>query len=67
MIRLFNFSNNLPSPHVVSYWTQKGSIAGPRFKEPFVGPFLQSINPKLEDYKAKWASGPLSCVSVFHK
>ena len=34
---------------------------------PFIGPFLQSVNPKMEEYKAKWASGDLSCVSVFHK
>lgn len=34
---------------------------------PFIGPFLQSVNPKMDEYKAKWASGELSCVSVFHK
>ncbi len=34
---------------------------------PFIGPFLQSVNPKMDEYKAKWASGDLSCVSVFHK
>ncbi len=45
----------------------KGSIAGPSFKTPFIGPFLQSVNPKFEEYYAKWTSGPLSCVSVFHK
>jgi C-22 sterol desaturase len=45
----------------------KGSIAGPFFKMPFIGPFLQSMDPKFEEYYAKWASGPLSCVSVFHK
>lgn len=32
-----------------------------------MGPFLQSVNPKFEEYYAKWQSGPLSCVSVFHK
>jgi C-22 sterol desaturase len=32
-----------------------------------MGPFLESVNPKFEEYVAKWASGPLSCVSVFHK
>ena len=37
------------------------------FKEPFIGPFLQSVNPKFEEYHAKWMSGELSCVSVFHK
>ena len=37
------------------------------FKMPFIGPFLQSMNPKFEEYYAKWESGPLSCVSVFHK
>ncbi|KAI9054590.1 hypothetical protein LZ554_001743 [Drepanopeziza brunnea f. sp. 'monogermtubi'] len=50
-----------------SYLWQKGSIAGPAFKTPFIGPFLESMNPKFEEYKAKWASGELSCVSVFHK
>jgi sterol 22-desaturase len=34
---------------------------------PFIGPFLESMNPKFHQYKAKWASGDLSCVSVFHK
>ena len=34
---------------------------------PFIGPFLESVNPKFEKYTAKWASGDLSCVSVFHK
>jgi len=37
------------------------------FKIPFIGPFLESVNPKFEQYHAKWASGALSCVSVFHK
>lgn len=36
-------------------------------KLPFIGPFLQSMNPRFDGYKAKWASGDLSCVSVFHK
>jgi C-22 sterol desaturase len=49
------------------YLRNKGSIVGPAFKEPFIGPFLQSVNPKFEEYYAKWMSGPLSCVSVFHK
>jgi C-22 sterol desaturase len=51
----------------VRYIWQKGSIVGPAWKMPFIGPFLQSVNPKFEEYYAKWASGPLSCVSVFHK
>lgn len=34
---------------------------------PFIGPFMESLDPKFEEYKAKWASGELSCVSVFHK
>ncbi|KAG5951715.1 hypothetical protein E4U53_002447 [Claviceps sorghi] len=51
----------------ISYMTSKGSIVGPAWKMPFIGPFLQSMNPKFEEYYAKWASGPLSCVSVFHK
>ena len=46
---------------------RKGSIEGPAWKLPFMGPFLQSMDPKFEEYYAKWLSGPLSCVSVFHK
>ncbi|KAI9780400.1 MAG: RNA polymerase C-22 sterol desaturase [Peltula sp. TS41687] len=49
------------------YVWNKGSIAGPTLKVPFMGPFLDSVRPSLEKYKAKWASGELSCVSVFHK
>lgn len=49
------------------YVWNKGSIVGPSWKMPFIGPFLQSMNPKMDEYKAKWASGELSCVSVFHK
>lgn len=52
---------------VVMYIVRKGSIVGPAMKLPFMGPFLQSVNPKFEEYYAKWVSGPLSCVSVFHK
>ena len=51
----------------VRYVWNKGSIVGPSWKMPFIGPFLQSVNPKMDEYKAKWASGELSCVSVFHK
>lgn len=52
----------------VSYIQKKGSIAGPRFKiYPIIGPFLESLDPKFEEYKAKWDSGALSCVSIFHK
>lgn len=36
-------------------------------KIPFMGPFIQALHPKFEGYLAQWASGPLSCVSVFHK
>lgn len=52
----------------ILYIIKKGSIAGPKFKVwPIIGPFLESVNPKFEAYLAKWNSGPLSCVSVFHK
>lgn len=52
----------------LAYQIKKGSIAGPKFKFwPIIGPFLESLDPKFEEYKAKWASGPLSCVSIFHK
>ena len=49
------------------YIWNKGSIVGPLMKIPFMGPFLESINPEFEAYQKKWASGALSCVSVFHK
>ncbi|KAI5785004.1 sterol C-22 desaturase [Peziza echinospora] len=49
------------------YQRNRKGIVGPTFKLPFMGPFLESINPKFQEYAAKWASGPLSCVSVFHK
>ncbi|BCS04497.1 cytochrome P450 [Aspergillus luchuensis] len=51
----------------IMYLINKGNIVGPAFKTPFIGPFLESVNPKFEEYYAKWKSGPLSCVSVFHK
>ncbi|KAN0071516.1 Cytochrome P450 [Elaphomyces granulatus] len=51
----------------VKYIYLKGTIVGPSMKIPFMGPFLQSVNPKFHEYQAKWASGDLSCVSVFHK
>lgn len=52
----------------VSYQIKKGTCAGPRFKFwPVIGPFLESLDPKFEEYQSKWASGPLSCVSIFHK
>lgn len=51
----------------IKYISNKGSIAGPSWKAPFIGPFLESVNPKFEQYYAKWKSGDLSCVSVFHK
>lgn len=57
----------LSNTTLVSYILNKGSIEGPLFKTPFIGPFLQSMDPKFEEYYAKWVSGPLSCVSVFHK
>lgn len=49
------------------YIWQKGSIVGPAMKAPFIGPFLESVNPDFKKYHAKWSSGALSCVSVFHK
>lgn len=49
------------------YIYRKGSIVGPAWKAPFIGPFLESVRPDFTKYHAKWASGPLSCVSVFHK
>jgi C-22 sterol desaturase len=32
-----------------------------------MGPFIQTLYPKFDAYLAQWTSGPLSCVSVFHK
>jgi C-22 sterol desaturase len=51
----------------VKYIYLKGSIVGPSMKIPFMGPFLESVFPNFTKYKAKWNSGSLSCVSVFHK
>lgn len=51
----------------VRYWQLKAGIEGPAWKIPFMGPFLESLNPEFDGYVAKWLSGPLSCVSVFHK
>lgn len=51
----------------LKYIWLKGSLVGPAWKFPFIGPFLQSVNPKFHEYQAKWDSGELSCVSVFHK
>ncbi|CUM66329.1 uncharacterized protein PRCAT00003991001 [Priceomyces carsonii] len=52
----------------VAYQIRKGNIAGPKYKIwPVIGPFLESLDPKFEEYMAKWNSGPLSCVSIFHK
>ena len=52
---------------LVIYIIRKGPIAGPMFKIPFMGPFFQAIYPKFDSYLAQFASGPLSCVSIFHK
>ncbi|GEQ70634.1 hypothetical protein JCM33374_g4312 [Metschnikowia sp. JCM 33374] len=52
----------------VKYQMNKGTIVGPKFKVwPIIGPFLESLDPKFEEYLGKWNSGPLSCVSIFHK
>lgn len=58
--------DNADRPTVKYIWN-KGSIVGPAWKAPFIGPFLDSVNPDFTKYHAKWSSGPLSCVSVFHK
>ena len=55
------------SVRIVKYVWNKGSIVGPSWKIPFIGPFLESVNPKMEKYIEKFNSGELSCVSVFHK
>ncbi|KAF2029469.1 cytochrome P450 [Setomelanomma holmii] len=44
----------------VMYALRKGSLAGPKFKIPFMGPFLQALHPKFDNYLAQWKSGPLS-------
>lgn len=55
------------TPSLVMYIKRKGPIAGPTFKIPLMGPFVQSLHPKFEAYLEQWARGPLSCVSIFHK
>lgn len=57
----------LANSSTVKYISNKGSIAGPALKMPFIGPFLESVNPQFTKYHEKWMSGDLSCVSVFHK
>lgn len=64
--RVHRISLQLTSSRVM-YIKRKGSIAGPPFKIPLMGPFIQALYPKFEAYLEQWASGPLSCVSVFHK
>ncbi|KAH7178431.1 cytochrome P450 [Fusarium sp. MPI-SDFR-AT-0072] len=51
----------------IAYIIRKGPIEGPAMKLPFIGPFLDSMDPRFDGYHAKWSSGPLSCVSIFHK
>ncbi|KAF2859796.1 cytochrome P450 61 [Piedraia hortae CBS 480.64] len=51
----------------VSYRRHKQHLAGDAWKIPFVGPFFDSVRPTFDKYHRKWLSGPLSCVSVFHK
>lgn len=51
----------------MSYRMQKKHLAGDSWKIPFVGPFFESVKPSFDRYYAKWQSGSLSCVSVFHK
>lgn len=58
---------NIAHYAAVKYIWNKGSIVGPALKTPFIGPFLESVNPDFIKYHEKWSSGPLSCVSVFHK
>jgi hypothetical protein len=48
-----NVTDHIPDKYI----SQKGSIVGPMFKMPFIGPFLQSVNPKFAEYHAKWMSG----------
>lgn len=52
---------------LVSYRMMKADLAGDSWKMPFVGPFFESVKPTFSKYHQKWLSGPLSCVSVFHK
>ena len=63
----YRSNGDLINRETVKYIWNKGSLVGPRMKIPFMGPFLESVYPKFESYQAKWASGELSCVSVFHK
>ncbi|BAE57461.1 cytochrome protein [Aspergillus flavus] len=51
----------------VLYLKRKGALPGPTFKIPLMGPFIQAIHPTFDGYLRQWASGPLSCVSIFHR
>ncbi|OLL26386.1 Cytochrome P450 61 [Neolecta irregularis DAH-3] len=51
----------------VRYQIKKQNLPGPRLTFPLIGAFFDSLNPTFNGYLSKWESGPLSCVSVFHK
>ncbi|KAJ6157348.1 Cytochrome P450 61 [Penicillium chermesinum] len=44
----------------VMYIKRKGSIPGPAFKIPLMGPFLQALDPKFEGYLEQWARDRLA-------
>ncbi|EPQ61028.1 cytochrome P450 sterol C22-desaturase [Gloeophyllum trabeum ATCC 11539] len=48
------------------YRYKKRHLPGPKWTIPIIGQFADSLNPTLENYKAQWASGALSAVSVFN-
>jgi C-22 sterol desaturase len=70
MISVMTTSLDAPAPadsRIVMYVYRKSSIAGSTLKMPFIGPFMDSVKPDFRKYHRQWMSGPLSCVSVFHK
>jgi C-22 sterol desaturase len=48
------------------YRYRKRHLPGAAWTIPIIGKFMDSMNPTLENYKAGWAQGALSAVSVFH-
>jgi C-22 sterol desaturase len=48
------------------YRSKKQHLPGAKWTIPIIGKFADSLNPTLENYKAAWNAGPLSCVSVFN-
>lgn len=48
------------------YRMKKRQLPGSSWTIPLIGKFADSLNPSMDGYKAQWASGALSAISVFN-